>query len=595
LHRLHDSTDAPAALVLQDVDEADDGTLSLLAQLLGTEGCLPVPLVVTLQRDDDRGPVRQLLSTLRRVAGADALIEADALALESSPLDAQQVDDALAALSQLPVEIRRVLRAAAVVGASFEADIVAALLGVDPLDVMEVLQLACDEGIPIRDRGAGVFRMPSDVQQKLSAGILPSLAEAWNRHLALLLGGAPYDELVEPESDRPMVSEQAPESEREPRRAAAPAGPRDPAQQEQRARAADHAEAAGDADLAAGQHLAAARQAVMLGAYRESHDHAERALALVEAQPFTPGRKRMRIAALAERARVHWLAAGDGTERFSLTSSLDDLESCRKLLDEGDPVELHARIASLVADVSYDMGDRESLERALDELGEARQALLAAGRNMQAARLLNDEAAVLVQLGEPEKAGELLRQSREVFEQFADTEPVARLELAETEHLLARLTVQLLQAADLDEEMIRYGIDNAARAEQRYAELGLPREQARVWESLGRLERGAKRPERALRHLLAAVDVQQRIGDALGLARTTAALSELLADEGDFDRALDLLEQSIGFNRAKGSPRGLGYNRRSLELLGDAMGAEQRSTHGGRLAQLWKLLEVSPG
>ena len=52
-----------------------------------------------------------------------------------------------------------------------------------------------------------------------------------------------------------------------------------------------------------------------------------------------------------------------------------------------------ARIASLVADVSYDVGDRDALERALDELGSARQALLEAGRNMQAARLASEAGA----------------------------------------------------------------------------------------------------------------------------------------------------------------------------------------------------------
>src|SRR5258706_19805 len=68
-----------------------------------------------------------------------------------------------AGVPAVSVEVRRVLRAAAVVGDSFEATVVAALLGVDTLDVMEVLQLAVDEGVALDDRGGGLFRLPAEV------------------------------------------------------------------------------------------------------------------------------------------------------------------------------------------------------------------------------------------------------------------------------------------------------------------------------------------------------------------------------------------------------------------------------------------------
>ena len=76
-----------------------------------------------------------------------------------------------------------------------------------------------------------------------------------------------------------------------------------------------------------------------------------------------------------------------------------------------------------------------------------------------------------------------------------------------------------------------------------------------------------------MQHLTAALSAQRELGDVLGLARTTAALSEVLAAGAQYQDALALLLESIELNLDKGSPIGLAYNRRSLVALGRVLPA----------------------
>src|SRR5690606_7303536 len=85
----------------------------------------------------------------------------------------------------------RTLRAAAVIGEVFEAELVAALLDVDELDVLEHLQEAADSGAGISDAGDSRFRMIPQLRKALTATLLPSLAKAWHARLAQLLSGKP--------------------------------------------------------------------------------------------------------------------------------------------------------------------------------------------------------------------------------------------------------------------------------------------------------------------------------------------------------------------------------------------------------------------
>jgi tetratricopeptide (TPR) repeat protein len=332
-------------------------------------------------------------------------------------------------------------------------------------------------------------------------------------------------------------------------------------------RSAEHAEASGQAPLAARRYLDAADQAAAAGGYERAVELLTRAVRLLdEAEPAAANRA-LRLSALMALGRIRWAAWGAGAESFSLPQAVVPLERAAAMLAPDDPVELHAELAQLLAQVYYDIGGPDELERALGYLVDARRALLDAGRPLEAARLLNDEAAVRLRRGEIERAGELLRRSHEMFARFADGNPVAQRELAETEQLMARLVLHAPAHEQQDPANLEFALARAEEAERAYERLGDSRERARVWETLARLERLLGRSDSAMQHLQAAVRVQRELGDALGMARSTAGLAELMADRGLSAEALSLLEDSVALNMHKGSLQGLAYNLRGLDEL----------------------------
>jgi hypothetical protein len=178
---------------------------------------------------------------------------------------------------------------------------------------------------------------------------------------------------------------------------------------------------------------------------------------------------------------------------------------------------------------------------------------------------------VLVRLGELRQAADLLARSRDVFLRHADQSDDARRELAQTDHLVARLPLHSKPGTH-DEESLAFATNCAAMAERAYAELKDTREHARVFETLGRLARLKGHREEARSLLQRAFSCQQEIGDAIGLARTTAALAELLADFGLPDDALAVLANSINLNLQLGSRQGVVYNMRGLDDLERTLG-----------------------
>ena len=140
-------------------------------------------------------------------------------------------------------------------------------------------------------------------------------------------------------------------------------------------------------------------------------------------------------------------------------------------------------------------------------------------------------------------------------------------ELAETHHLLARLPFHARIRSGHEADAVSMGLDHARTAEHWYRQLGASRELARVWETMGRLELQRKQTEPAAEHLARALQVQSRIGDVTGLARTTAAMSEVLTMQGMHRNALMVLGDSIVLNVDKGSPIGLAFNRRAYDAL----------------------------
>lgn len=333
------------------------------------------------------------------------------------------------------------------------------------------------------------------------------------------------------------------------------------------ARAANHLVAAGEIENGAARFLAAAREAAAVGAHVQAVAHAREALNLIESLPAAPRRRRLRIMALCELGRLQWQAVGPAG-KFTLANALESLQAARSLLEEDDPAELRATVTTLLASVYYDIGDPRSLTAALEELTVSSRMLLASGDAIGAARLLNDQAAIYVRLGDPVRASHLLEESHRIFERLLPSEPTAAAELAETEHLLARLPLHVAARPGREADALEMGFRHARRAEEAYRRLGATRELTRVWETIGRLAMRGGQLDQALHSLTAALDAQRELGDVLGMARTTAALSEVLFARGEHPGALALLGESIALNQEKGSPIGLAYNRRSLEQLG---------------------------
>jgi tetratricopeptide (TPR) repeat protein len=675
-NRLALSSDRPVALVFEVVDAADDATLTALARIVARPGLVKLPLVLAFRSAEPEGGAALLLGALEEAHGSECTIRLPAHEAGRAAAGAGPGSAPARALLDLPRDVLRVLRAGALVGSGFEAELVAALLGMDVIEVLETLQRAADAGVPIDDHGEARFHVPEPVLDALRASMLPSLMIAQHRRLADLLGGpdplAPWaispgtllhepsasarvPERVEPPEVAPPKLAPAPRTDgsasshvpavwpyaqifgdataphdgrsAEPRREAAPANPspapthepsirvaepgpaaaasaeldeppaarvdtpstpppeaRRVAAHADETRAARHLAAAGDLSASAESYLAAAQKATASGAYAHALALAQKALASVEPLPTSAARRRLRAAALLEIGRLRWVTSSPDAGA-TLADALALIEAAREALTSEDPLRLRVEAATVIAAICYDIGDEPALARALDELTTASRLLLDAGDAMSAARLLNDQAAVYVRMGDPVRATHLLSESRRVFEPRAATDPVAMLEMADTDHLFARIPLHVAARPGRESDALSMGLDHALAAERAYKLLDARRELGRVWETMGRLELRKGRLDRARERLVEAVRLEEAMGDLVGLARSTAALSELLAASGRLEEALEVLGDSVALNVEKGSPIGLAFNRRALEaLIGTGMHAHALGDVERRLA-----------
>ncbi|MEO8185603.1 MAG: tetratricopeptide repeat protein [Deltaproteobacteria bacterium] len=331
-------------------------------------------------------------------------------------------------------------------------------------------------------------------------------------------------------------------------------------------RSAAHAEAAGRWETACEQHLVAAERASLAGEHARALELSSRVLALAERLDDPERRRQLQVRALLLVGRSRWQHHGAGADT-SLQAALDAMVHCRALVLDRDPAQWRAELGSLIANVQYDMGTPEALEIALLELTRASQLLLEAGQPLDAARLLNDEAAVWVKIGDLVRANYLLSRSREVFSRVADSYPAARIELLETEHLLARLMLHAVPRPGRERDALQFGIEHGRAAEEGYRDLKAQWQLGRVWETLGRLELRLDHRDEAARLLEDARRLQQQLGDGLGLARSSGALCELLARAGDYPHALERLAESLELNADKGSRAGLELNLTSLKSI----------------------------
>ncbi len=526
-NHLADTT--PAVLVLDAIDAADPTTLDVLGRWFQSPGRLRLPLILVARRADG-GAAAELLASLRRVEGNDAVITA----ADAPPP---------AALPDLPTEVRRVLRAGALAGDAFDAATVGALLGLPPEAVLGALQVAADAGVALEDDGDARFRLTHADRDALLSGLLPSLARAWNLRLARLLAPAEASPPPPPPARSP-----APDS----------------------GRAAQHLADAGAWPQAIDHLLAAAGEAAQVGAPTQAVRYVRQAIDALDNLPHSGARRHKRIELLAELARYQAASVGPGHD-FTLEGALATIEQAQAMGGADDAPSLRARVAQVHAQVLFDIGTTEALDAALALLTEAARALEGAGQPVEAARLFNDQAAVWVRLGDPVRAHGLLEASRQVFEARAAEDDEARFELAETDHLIARLPLHAEARPGRAADAVRVGLEHATRAAEAYAELGLERERARAWETMGRLELLRRAPAEALTWFERALNVQQQAGDVLGLAASVEGAARALGELGRYDEALSLLGDSLTLNVRKGSRRGVALLQRTLDALVSAM------------------------
>lgn len=178
-NRLAQRTSGRAVLLFEAIDAADEVTVATLIQMLKRPGWLRLPLLLTV-RETPQGLVAELIYLLYRDDDTETVtaIEGEAVPHEmTAPFD----------WTVLPPEVLRVLRAGSVLGATFEADLVARLLN-EPLGtVLEKLQWAADAGSPLADRGEGWFTVPADAVPALQRRLLPSLLTFWHSRLGEIL------------------------------------------------------------------------------------------------------------------------------------------------------------------------------------------------------------------------------------------------------------------------------------------------------------------------------------------------------------------------------------------------------------------------
>jgi hypothetical protein len=622
-NRLARQTGGHTALALATIDAADEATLMALADIFRRPGWLQLPLILTTP-GTPQGLVIEIIYLLCRDGDNEAVIEIAAATV------APQESAAPFDWTTLPAHVLRVLRAGSVLGATFEAELVARLLD-EPLGtVLETLQWAADAGVPLADRGEGRFTLPPAGIEALQSRMLPSLLTFWHARLGDLLRhgqpapdravpaqpvvGVPYSapetvtparqpvqaearftppessgaattsatqpfadyaELFEapqgmvPPETAPRADTARPAFSAQQTAAQAPPLPRAHGAQP---RAAAHLQAAGQTEAAITQYLAAVQEAAVSGDARRAYSLAEQALKLFDNLPPSQRRALLRAQLLLEKGRLQWHGALLGAP-FTLQEALASLHTARESLPDDAPPEVVGQVAAVIAGICYDLGDLPALQKALETLTESSRRLLEAGASLLATRLLNDQAAVYVRLGDPVRATHLLSKSHELFEGLLRQNPndtVALEELAESDHLLARLPLHVQIRPGRETEAYASGLEHARAAERAYQRLGQQQQLTRVWETMGRLELQRGQLQAAQERLAAAFDRQRQMGDVTGLARSAAALADLFVRAGRPGEAIALLADSITLNFEKGSPIGLAFNRRAFATLSQA-------------------------
>lgn len=293
-----------------------------------------------------------------------------------------------------------------------------------------------------------------------------------------------------------------------------------------------------------------------------------------------------RIRTCLGRVQASGLGAGP---QFSLPMALEQLDEAVACLD-GGPLLLRSEARHALALAAYELGGPAALDHGIEQLVPAVRELTAAGHELTAARLMNDLAALLVRRGDPLRAHALLEDSRRVFAGRADS-PVAVVELAETDHLIARLPLHVGARPGEQAVAAERALEHVDRAAEAYAALGLRRQYAHCLETRARLLLKLGRDADAARALAEALPLQEALEDGLGLARTRAARAELWVARGQPEAALDELTESVRMNVLKGSQGGMAANLAALGRLEASTPAALRPALDEAVGELRDALE----
>lgn len=550
-------------LLLEDLEHADVATLAWVGRVVDHPGRLQVPLLLGFGARPTGGEAAAIFQrlpsvTLNTSAGKEPM-----------------------RLPTLPSPVLQVLRLLALAGPRADVELLAEV-GEWPLrEVLWALQEAVDAGVSLSDLGQGEVELSDDLQTQLQKGILPSLEGYWRRRIAAVLSAqhappSPVAPAVEADGPHRVVDGAAAAAPATTPRAATPA-PGNVGYVERRkpvakarvfrgtrrhaGRAAGHLAAVGELEGAARPYLIACQQAAARGAATDALELGARALQVLRRLPQAAA---LRAEVGMELARVQWELAVPGV--CTLTEALATVQQA--LVDLGDHGgELHARLLTVRAGIRYEIGDSASLEGALEDLTAATRLLQVAGDVQAAARLLNEQAAVWIRMGDPVRATWLLRESLQIYDQQRQSDPRAAAEWAETQHLLARLPLHVQARENQQEEALLRALEHALAAEGVWRELGATRELARVWDTRGNLLLRQGKVHMAGESLRRAAQAQRSLGDVVGMAISMGGLAEVEAREGRPEVALLLLSDSMALNLEKGSRVGLTYNRRALTRL----------------------------
>jgi tetratricopeptide (TPR) repeat protein len=448
--------------------------------------------------------------------------------------------------NSISAEVRATLMAAALGGPVFSLASVAERVGRSEAVVATRLLEAHLSGWTLYDTEDGRLALAPDDREALAAAAPAWLGAAWN----------------------PPDSPRAPSAGARPAAAAAPVDPGPPVEPEPSPDPAESPSGPPPSAPTLADLLSAAERARGRGAWAEASRYLQHAAALQHATDPSTVSPLLHLA----QARLAWSAAGQGVDLPAALAAARAAEA--ELRDAADPISW-SQAQQLVAAIAHDIGDAEHLEVALATLSAAIRQLQDSGHAREAARLLNDQAAVWVRLGDPVRAVHLLEQSRRIF--AAGETPEDAHELAETSLLLARLVLHVPARPGMDGAAVDRAVGHIREAVRVWRQLGDARGVGLALETEARLRLRAEQPEQALERFQEARGMLGSVRDALGLARVADGMAHCLVALGHHEEGVRHLAESVRFNSAVGSMVGLAYNEQSARTMLQRVPAESRA------------------